>query len=189
VSTATQAPNTSATATEVCSRFAVPTESRKLLRDGMEPAEYIKALVAAKQFTAALDFIAFALPPRDGIWWGCLCMHHADGPLSTPADRQAARAAVQWVMRPCEQNRTAAKAGADAAGPTSASGSLALAAFQTPCDVAGVKPRPAPFAWATWVSRAVKLCALKAGSVAIPAAQRSYADLGLWVAETNLFRG
>ncbi len=187
-----QAPLTkirAATAAEVCANFDLDGEGRKLLRNGMTPQEFVTALIEKKRNVTAIDFMAHALPVREGIWWGCLCMQHALGDGLSPLDRAAATAAVQWVMRPTEENRTAAKAPAEAADPMSPAGPLAMAANQTGGSIfppnLPFKPHP-PFAPAKAVARAVKLASLKTEPASLAKTQRRYVELAMQIAEGRL---
>lgn len=160
-----------ATAAEICATFNLPSDARKLLQDGMEPGAFVDALLAKKQYVAAIDFMAHALPPREGIWWGCLCMQHACGDNLTAAERTAATAAVQWVFQPGDETRAAAKSPAEAAGPASPAGALAMAASLTgPPSL-------------TVVANAVKLSSLKTEPVQIANLQKAFVELALEVAE------
>src|SRR5579864_2694697 len=96
----------------------------------MDPAQFVNALIENKKYIDAIDFMAHALPVREGIWWGCLCMQHAVGDRLSPPERVAAAAVVRWVMQPTEETRTAARAPAEAADPLSPAGALAMAAYQ-----------------------------------------------------------
>ena len=175
-----------ATAIEICARFQVPNDAVALLREGMAPREYLQTLLDAKKYVAAIDFLAHALPLREGIWWGCLCLQHAFGEALSPADRAAAIAAIQWVLRPGEEVRTAARTPAEAAGAASVAGALASAAFLSGGNVAppGMPPSPpAPFASAKAVARAVKLAAIHCPPARILENQRVMAELGIGLAE------
>jgi hypothetical protein len=165
---------TAATAEEVCLRFDVQREAKALLTTGMGPMEFLEALAANKLYADGIDFLAHALPAREGIWWGCLCLQHACGDALTPVERAACIAAVRWIMQPTEENRSAAKAPASAAGMSSPAGALATAAS------GGLAP--GPFAPAKAVSIAVKLAALKSPPAGIVQTQRSYLKLGVRVA-------
>jgi len=173
-------------AAEVCAHFELKAEARPLLREGITPREFADALIANKQYLSGIDFIAHALPAREAIWWGCLCLQHACGNNLSPADKAAARAAVQWVMAPSEENRAAAQAPANAAGPATPAGSLAGAAFQTGGNIAPPKAPPAapgPFAPAKAVANAVKIACTKVDPVKIVETQRLLAELGVGVAQ------
>ncbi len=166
---------TAATADEVCVRFDMPRGAKVLLRSGMRPFEFLEALAAKKMYVDAIDFLAYALPAREGIWWGCLCLQHASGDALAPAEKVACAAAVRWVIQPTEENRAAAKAPAEAAGMSTAAGVLALAAH-------GGMPPPGPFAPAKAVAMAVKLSVLKSPPTVTLKTQRSYLELGVGVA-------
>lgn len=175
-----------ATAAEVCANFDLHDEAKPLLHDGMNPQEFLAALIENKKYLDAIDFLAHALPVREGIWWGCLCMQHALGDNLPPPDRAAATAAVLWVMQPSGETRAAAKAPAEAAGPASPAGALAVAACLTGGSIAppNVPPvPPPPFASAQAIARAVKLASIKTEPVNIPKMQRSYVELAIQIAE------
>jgi hypothetical protein len=176
---------TAATASEICARFQAPREALAVLREGMTPREFVQALLEGKLYVAGIEFLAHALPPREGIWWGCLCLQHAYGDALSPADRSAAVAAVQWVLRPGEEARSSARQPSDAAGPASAAGALAGAAFLTPAN--GLPPSapaaPEPFAFSKAVAKAVKLSSIRCPPVQIPDTQRAMLELGIGVAE------
>jgi hypothetical protein len=174
-----------ATAAEVCANFDLQTASKPLLREGMNPQEFLAALIENKKYLDAIDFLAHALPVREGIWWGCLCMQHALGDNLPAPDRAAATAAVQWLMQPSEETRAAAKAPAEAAGPASPAGALAMAACLTGGSIGppNIPPiPPPPFASAQAIARAVKLASIKTEPPKIPKVQRSYVELAIEVA-------
>lgn len=165
---------TAKTAAEICARFELDAEAKPLLRDGIAPPDFLAALIKSGQYAAAIDFIAHALPPRDAIWWGCLCLQHAVGDKMSAADRTAASAAVQCLMQPTAESRAAAKAAAEPADPLSPASALALAASQTGGP---------PFASAKSAARAVKLACIKTEPANISKNQRSYIELGVDIAQ------
>ena len=175
-----------ATAAEVCAAFTLDDEAVPLLKNGMAPRDFLEAVLAGKQYVAAIDFLAHALAPRDSIWWGCLCLQHALGGTLSDADKAACKAAVRWILTPTEENRAAAGAPAEAAGPATPSGGLASAAFQTGGSIAPPKyPTipPSPFAPAKAVSISVKLSSTKAERARISETQKLYVEMGVAVAE------
>jgi hypothetical protein len=175
-----------ATAAEICAHLTLLKEVKQLLRDGMNPQDFLAALIEKKKYVDAIHFMAHALPMREGIWWGCLCLQHACGDGLNPPDRAAATAAVQWVMQPTEENRTAAKAPADAAPPPSVAGALAMATFQTGGSILppNLPPTPpAPFAAAKAIALAVTLASIKTEPPKIARMQRSYVELAVEIAE------
>ena len=162
----------SSLASEVCARFALKNEARPLLRDGMGSREFAQALVENKQYISGIEFVAHALPAREAVWWGCLCLQHVCGATLSAADKTACRAAVQWVMEPTEQNRSGAQAPAQQAGLASAAGQLALAASQA------VSNAPAPAGSSKAVAAAVKLTSTKADPKIAAETQRLFVELG-----------
>ena len=90
-----------------------------------------KVLLKNKQYQVGIDFLAYALPVREAIWWGCLYLQHVGGSGTSGAERAANTATVYWVLDPVGNNRVAAKSPARAAGPGTPAGALALAVTQT----------------------------------------------------------
>lgn len=174
-----------ATAAEICARFTLSKEARALIREGMGPGPFIEALFADKQYIAGIEFLAHALPPREAVWWGCLCLQHACGKDMSSPDNAAARAAVEWVLQPSDNTRVGAKAQGEAAGRASIAGALAIAAYQTGpvFAVPGGPTAPVPpFAAAKSIANAVKLACTKSGPLRVIETQKSFVELGLGVA-------
>jgi hypothetical protein len=177
-----------ATAVEICAHFNLEKSARRLLEDRMEPRGFVETLAANKQYLAAIEFVAHALPAREAIWWGCLCLQHACGNDLPASDRTACKAAVRWVLEPTEKNRAAAKAPAEAAGPGSPAGALATAAHQTGGSLAppNLPPLPPePFAPAKAVANAVKFASLKGDPLRTTDRQRLFVELGIGVSENR----
>ena len=165
------------TAAAICARYKVKKEAWAVMRHGMMPAEFIAALMENGQYINAIEFLAYALPPRTGIWWGCLCLQHACGASLTPSDREALQAATVWVVWPTEPYRAAAQASAYLAGMRSAAGSLATAV-----TMSGATGR-VPLSPARAVANAIKLAAAKGDPAKIIEIQRQYVELGMGVAD------
>jgi hypothetical protein len=177
---------TAVTASEICARFYLDKAALGLLNRAMSPREFVDALVQEKQYLAAIDFMAHALPPREAIWWGCLCLQRTCGDKLEPWERRAFRIAVQWVLQPGEATRTAAKEPADVLGPASAAGNLAAAANQTGGSVGppqGPPIPPSPFAPAKAVAIAIKVASAKCPPPEIQGTQRALVELGMAIAE------
>ena len=102
-------------------------ESLALLRDDPTPLEFLDALIAHERFADAIHFLAHAIPKREAVWWGCLCIKLAGGEDLSPKELAALTAAVRWALRPEEEYRAAAKEPAEAAGLGVPAGNLALA--------------------------------------------------------------
>jgi hypothetical protein len=152
----------------------------------MGPSPFLKALMANKQYVAGIDFLAHALPPREAVWWGCLCFQHVCGHAMSAPDKGAVTAAVQWVLQPSDGTRGAAKVQGEAAGPATVAGALAMAAYLTGPGFAptpGGPPIPAlPFGTAKSVANAVKIACTKSDPARIIQTQKSFLELGIGVA-------
>jgi hypothetical protein len=118
-----------AKAAPICAKLALPDRVRGLLRANPDAAIFFKALVARGEHESATTFLAHALPPREGVWWACLCAEAAHGENLPKDEEIALLAAVRWVLEPTEANRRAAEAPGKALGIISLCGNLALAAF------------------------------------------------------------
>ena len=174
------------TAAEVCAQFSLRPDAKVLLRNGMSPREFIDALASGKQYVTGMDFMAHALPPRESIWWGALCLQYACGDNLSPLERTALHCVVHWILQPVEQVRLAAKGPADAVGPMSPSGALALAVYQTSANGApgkSVAVLPKLGAPAKAVANAVKLACLRMPPAQITDTQRGFFELAISVAE------
>jgi hypothetical protein len=181
-------------AAEVCRNFDLRPEVKPLLHDGQSPREFLDALLAEKKHAQAIDFLAHALPHREAIWWGCLCLRHAIGSASAQ-DAEALKAAARWVLDPTEENRAAAKAPGEAAGIGTPAGGLALATVWTGGSLAppmrSTNPKvpqpppvpPGPFVPAKAVAGSILLASTKADPTKIRETQRAFVELGIGVAE------
>jgi hypothetical protein len=175
-----------AKAAEICRQFELKEEARPLLQDRLTPREFLDALLAERQYQAAIPFVAHALPAREAIWWGCLCLRHVTKAPLPPPEEAACRAAVQWVLEPTEENRREALAPGQAAGVGTPAGALALAASWTggslsPPNLPPVPPSPSMPA--KGVAGAVLLAAAKAEPTRIADTQRLFVELGMELAE------
>ncbi len=66
----------------------------------------IEELVAQNLLMDALKILALALPPREGVWWGCLAARD----MLPPAQKSKALiAAEDWVFKPSQQTKAALK--------------------------------------------------------------------------------
>ena len=174
------------TAADICARFEKKPQTDICPHEDMSPREFFKTLLLAKQYLCAIDFVAHLMPMRESVWWGCLCLQHASGGAYSDVDKAACRAAVEWIMRPEEEMRAAAREPAETAGLTSVAGMLAMAVYQTGGNIAPPKAppmSPAPYAWSKAVSRAVKLASTKAEPARIIETQEAFAFLGGRIAE------
>jgi hypothetical protein len=95
----------------------------------LTPVQYLNGLLAARDYGAAVKFLAFALPPREGVWWACTCARLELEEGASKAVLAALQAAETWVRYPTEDNRRAAMACAQATDFKSPASWAAVAAF------------------------------------------------------------
>lgn len=173
------------TAVEICRHVYLSKEARQCLREGMDPRNFVKALLVNKRFPDGIDFVAHTLKARPAIWWGCLCFQATSGDRFTPQELAACKASVYWVLQATEEHRMAARNPAEA-GPTVIPAVLASAVYQTgnTASPASAPPKPPDaFAYAKAVAMAVKLASMKGDPAKLADRQRQFVELGMSVAE------
>ncbi len=111
------------------------------------PKGYFDALVAAKNHTAAVNFIALALPRLEAVAWGAEVLKDAPESVRTGADRATLSAVERWLADPDDGQRRAAWAQAETLEIASAEKLLATAAFlsggsMAPEELAAIQPEP-----------------------------------------------
>jgi len=119
---------TTARAADICA-LAAAGGFKLSAPEGASPAQYLNELIAGRKLEQAIQFFAFALPPREAVWWTCLCSR-AVFPEPTPKPLlDAVEAAEAWVRKPTEESRRAAMACAQATDFQSPATWAAVAAF------------------------------------------------------------
>lgn len=89
---------------------------------------------------------------------------------------------MQWLLRPGEATRTAAKAAGQAAGQQTAAGALAMAAHYAAGPPKQAKPTsgpPSPSMSAQFVALSVKVSSVRGDAAEFRRKQRAYIDLGV----------
>ena len=132
------------TAAEVCKRFPLGEDAKKLLRDGMTPPQFLAVLTEKQLAVDAVRFLAHALPKREAVWWACLCARQAAGGNLPAKPAAALQAAERWAADPSEDNRRKAQAAAEAAEMSTPAGCAAMAAFWSGGSMAPRTCRPSP---------------------------------------------
>jgi hypothetical protein len=132
---------------EILARIEIDAPSRALVEGVATVAEGVAILEDQKQWMAAIRILGQALPPREAVWWACVCARAVPDPAATPLDHAALQAADTWVRRPSDENRRAAMAAAEASGNRSPEAWAAIGAFWSggslgPPNVAEVPPAP-----------------------------------------------
>jgi len=83
-------------------------DSQAMLKPGMRPEAYIHELSAAEKWPDAIKIMSRALPPREAVWWACVCARQMEGFVGDKSELAALEAAEKWVFKPNDENREAA---------------------------------------------------------------------------------
>jgi hypothetical protein len=114
---------------DLCERAKLEEDAKALLKNEHTPRQFLELLIGRELFLDAIRFLAFALPKREAVGWGCLCVRHSLETEDASKISETHVAVERWVSNPDEENRRAAKVAVDKEGSESPSAFLALAAF------------------------------------------------------------
>src|SRR5262249_32690793 len=130
------------TAADVAATIQLSPPARQLLEPNMAPGDFLKRLIKGNLYGDTIRLMAHALRRREAVWWACLCARHVAAEKMPPAEHEALKAAVHWVLDPKEETRQAAGKAATAAGSRTPAGFAAkaasLAAQSSPARLAKV---------------------------------------------------
>jgi hypothetical protein len=129
---------------QLCDQAKVGDEGKALLTDEFSTKEFIALLVEKELFPDALRVVAYLLPKREAIGWGCLCVRHILASQKGKPLPDAQMAVERWVSAPQEENRWAAKEAADREEDKTLSGLLAMAGFFAGPSLAPPHLQPVP---------------------------------------------
>lgn len=173
-------PTTSAA--EIASQAGLSPGAMELVQAEQTPRELLEALVAAAQYPQAIRFLAFALPRREGVWWGALYLLWAGAGKLHAQDALALQAITRWVLEPTDENREQTAPFARIPTP---SGHLAKAVLRTGGSMLPpkypVRP-PAPTLTPRSITTAVTGIALKGEAKTLQQRLRQAVSLGMLIA-------
>ena len=132
------------TVRSLCEQAKLGDPAKALLKDEHTSRQFLELLLGKGLFPDATRLLAFALPKREAVGWGCLCVRHSLGTEDAAQISKTQVAAERWVSNPDEGNRQAAKAAVAEDGPESPSDLLALAAFYSGGSVVAPNLEPVP---------------------------------------------
>lgn len=133
------------TAQQVSEAFPEAAEDLGELPEDATPLEHLAVMSEDEDLARAIIFTALALPKRESVWWGCLCIRGV-GALND-VTREGLRLAEAWVRSPEEAERRAAGKFAEEEYFQGAGPGIAFAAFTTsgslaPAGLQAVPPSP-----------------------------------------------
>jgi pSer/pThr/pTyr-binding forkhead associated (FHA) protein len=173
-------------AIEVCKRLSLDAPAQALLTDKQNCKQYFELLVSQELFNDAARFLGQALPKREAIWWGAVCVRaYLEKKLTTP-DRTAVEAAEKWVVEPKQEHCRVAEKAAEATRHETAAGWVAAATFwsgdsMAPPDLPAVPPKDTLPGQGVYV--AVNMTATGDDPRSIPERFRTCLQLGAAVAD------
>lgn len=94
---------------------------------GETSEEFIRRMQSSGTPEEAVTYAAFAMNPREAVWWAHECLVHLNENLRT-ADQEMMALVERWVREPSEETRRAALDGGMGQEDTTPGGWLALAA-------------------------------------------------------------
>jgi hypothetical protein len=97
-------------------RLRLPPEHVPLLEPADGPRGTLERLIGRKLHDEAARFLAYALPPREAVWWAAMCVVHTAPAALPDPERAALTAAEAWVRKPDDLTRRNAAWAAAAAG-------------------------------------------------------------------------
>lgn len=157
---------------------------------GHTPAQFLESLLAESKLAEAVQFLAFALPAREAVWWACACAR-AQQSVAPPRPPMLAalESAEAWVREPTDEHRRTAMARAQATTMDGPAAWAAVAAFwsggsMAPPDVPAV-PAP-PHLLGIAVSGAITLAAVQPDPQQADEQRRRFVAAGLDIARGGL---
>jgi len=145
--------------------MAVMPDAASVVRGSADAADALARLRDAGLFQAAIRLCAHALPPREAVWWSCMCADHTMPDDLAKPDREVRSATEDWVRRPSDATRRAAMALAQSAGLVSPEAWTGVAAFWSGGSMAPEgQPvvEPAPELLGTAVAGSILLSSVRA---------------------------
>lgn len=103
-------------------------ESQVMFDPEMRPDALVHDLAQAERWSDAIKIAARTLPPREAVWWACICARKMASIADNEAEISALQSAESWVYEPNDKNREKAFELAQASDPCRAGGLCAFAA-------------------------------------------------------------
>jgi hypothetical protein len=172
-------------ANELAGVVSLSDDARALLKPEMTAGEFFDLLREKELLVDAIRFLSTALPPREAVWWACVCTRANFPPAAAAPVTAALQAAESWVYRPDEETRRAAKAAADNSKMQSGAGWCAMAAFWSGGSITAPSApavEPSPKLLPAAVSGAIVLAAVQHEPQRAGERHRQFLDAGIDIA-------
>lgn len=116
-------------AVDVCKLMEITLDTENLLKKELTPGQFIDVLVEKKNYSQAIQFLSYALPKREAVWWGTLCIRKIQDDSNSKVQLDALESAEHWVKNPSEENRQACGLAAEHADYSNPPGLIAMASY------------------------------------------------------------
>jgi hypothetical protein len=94
-----------------------------------KPITFLESLIGRGYLEDSAAFLAQALPLREAIWWGCICVRLSLQEMPKDTEIRALKAAEAWAFEPTEQHAAAAGRVVDGIAPTTPAIIVGIASF------------------------------------------------------------
>lgn len=141
-------------------------QSKSMFDPDGRPDVLVRDLAGAQVWSDAVKLAARTLPPREAVWWACVCSRKMQSIGDNPAEMSALQSAETWVYQPGDENRKKAFEHAQASDPCRAGGLSAFAAAFSGSTLPladGAEAELDRVVFASMVSGAVMMSAADAG--------------------------
>ena len=166
---------------DLAAYLSVLPDAAEVARSATDAVDALQRLCDAGMPIGAIRLIAHALPPREAVWWACMCADHtAPADLPEP-DRQTRAASEQWVRRPSDAARRTAMVQAQVAGLISPEAWTGVSVFWSGGSMAPEgQPavEPTPDLCGTAVAGSVLLASVRGDPARQPARLLRFLDSG-----------
>jgi len=103
-------------------------QAQLMFDPAMRPDTFIGKLAQENLWSDAFKLAALTLPPREAVWWACMCARTAPSIVDKEAEIAALESAEKWVFEPNADNRKKAFELAQECDPCLAGGMCAFTA-------------------------------------------------------------
>lgn len=80
-------------------------QSRSMFDPEGRPDALVRDLAGAQLWSDAVKLASRTLPPRESVWWACVCARKMASINDNPEEMSALQSAESWVYKPNDENR------------------------------------------------------------------------------------
>jgi Family of unknown function (DUF6931)/FHA domain len=171
-------------ATEIVQRFHLDKILVETPDETESTVQFMKRVVSNDESNDCLNFLAYALPKRCGIWWAVQCIR-AEESFTSDDDPKLLDTVTEWVKQPSDDLRRKAMSAAEELEMSTPAAWAGVAAFWSHGSMGPVDVPPVPaddHLAGKAISAAVVLATVLKEPEKAPARKKAFADLALQIA-------